>query len=188
MSIGSVGDLGYDDAFLGSLNFVFEPDAAMRDSWRKWFQYTLSSAASLTEDTLAIPHLLPAKGDQAAQQLWAAYELACKTPSVAATTRPQVDPETGNVAADAVGNAVVEWDDGDTALEPLAHIFQQVYSNGWLVTMEAGTRIKPLRIPVKATLMGQQAEQIVGAVTHTQAFSLKVLDPLPTKPLRSVGT
>ncbi len=42
--------------------------------------------------------------------------------------------------------------------------------------MDEATRIKPLTIPVKAKLLGQQSERIVGALRQKQSFSLQVLD------------
>ena len=58
---------------------------------------------------------------------------------------------------------------------------QQVYAHGWLVTVDETMRIKPLAIPVKATLLGQQSERTVGALTHKQSFSLQVLDEAVAK-------
>jgi hypothetical protein len=43
------------------------------------------------------------------------------------------------------------------------------------------TRIKPLAIPVKATLLGQQSERTLGALTQKQSFSLQVLDEMVGK-------
>jgi hypothetical protein len=79
------------------------------------------------------------------------------------------------------GQEVVPWDEGATALDPLALVFQQVYSRGWLVTLDEGTRIKPLTIPVKATLLGQKSERSVGALRQKQSFSLQVLDDIAEK-------
>ena len=173
MSVGSVGDAGCDKVLLGSMNFVFQPDDAMRDAWRKWFQYAFSSAAPLTEDTLAIPHLVPAQGDPEAALRWQEFERACR----GGTSRgPLVDPTTGEVTVDAEGQKVTPWDEGATALDPLAQVFQQVYAAGWLVTVDEATRIKPLTIPVKATLLGQQSERNVGALKQKQSFTLQVLD------------
>jgi hypothetical protein len=163
---------------LGSFNVVFQPDDATRDEWRRWFQYVLSSAASLKPDTTHIPHLVPARGDPEAARLWEAFELACKGQGEAES--PVVDPETGEVRTDGDGNEVLPWDEGKTALDPIARDFQHIYSSGWLVTVDEATRIKPLRVPVKAKLLGQQSEQIVGAVTQRQAFTL-------IRPLRSVA-
>jgi len=175
MSIGSVGDLGYDPLCLGSLNLVFQPDDAMRDAYRRWFQYLFSASSPLTPETCEIPHLTPAPGTPEAAALWDAFQLACSGHD-AEPTKPAVDPETGEVTAEPNGEKTKPWDDGKTALDPLAQIFQAVYSSGWLVTIDEGTRIKPLAIPVKAKLLGQQAERTVGAIKQKQSFSLQVLD------------
>ena len=175
MSVGSVGDSGCDDVFLGSCNFVFQPDDAMRAQWGTWFEYIRQRAALLTADALQIPNLVPAQGDSEATRLWEAYVMACeaKTPS---TTALIVDSETGEVRTDANGNKIIPWDEGVTALDPLAQVVQQVYATGWLVTIDRATRIKPLIIPVNATFFGQQAIFKTGAAKQTQSFDLKVLD------------
>ena len=87
-----------------------------------------------------------------------------------------MDLETGDVLTEATGQDVAAWDDGKTALDPLGQVFQLVYASGWLVTVDEATRIKPLTIPVKATLLGQQSERTVGALTQKQSFTLQVLD------------
>ena len=141
-----------------------------------------------SEDTLAIPHLVPAKGDpRGAAIREPRTRCACKMPGPAATARPQVDPETGNVGTDAVGNAVVAWDNGDTALgAPCPGVPASLFE--WLARHDGGRHPnQTVRIPVKATLMGQQAEQIVGA-SHVISILPESLDTLPTGPLRSVGT
>ena len=176
MSIGSVGDVGHDPVVPGSLNVVLHPDDALRDAWRRWFQYIFSSATPLTEDTIQIPHLVPAKGDPEAALLWEKFELICQVEKFAVHGRAAVDPETGEVKAGADGKEVVPWDEGTTALDPIARAFQPVYANGWLVTVDEATRIKPLTIPVKAALLGQQSERNVGALKQRQSFTLKVLD------------
>lgn len=176
MSIGSVGDAGCDAAILGSFNVVFRPDDALRDAWRKWFQYILCRAAPLNDQTMKIPQVAPAKGDPEAAELWQAFVQACQDQESAAVATPTVDPVTGEVTADSEGKAVQSWDAGVTALDPLAQLLQQVYSNGWLVTIDEATRIKPLSVPVKATLLGQQSERNVGAVKQKQSFTLQVLD------------
>jgi len=69
LCIGSVGDAGHDIPNLASFNVVFHPDDALRDAWRRWFPYLLSSATSLSSTTVRIPHLIPARGDPAATTL-----------------------------------------------------------------------------------------------------------------------
>lgn len=176
MSVGSCGDSGHDPFNLGSLNLVFQPDDALRDSWRKWFEYLLQCAAPLTNETLNIPHLIPAEGDPEAAELWREFMRNCQDSVGDGLLSPEVDPDTGEVIAGVDGKPVQAWDAGMTALDPLAQIFQQVYAKGWLVTVDEATRIKPLTIPVKATLMGQESERTVGALKQKQSFSLQVLD------------
>jgi hypothetical protein len=176
MSIGSIGDSGFSEMFPGSINIVFQPDDAMRNEWRRWFQYIFSSAAPLTEETLLIPHLIPAQGTEEARLLWEKYEHMCKARHSESEVTPTVDLETGEVKTDIGGEKITPWDGGKTALNPLANLLQKVYSNGWLVTVDEATRIKPLAIPVKATLLGQESERFVGALKHKQSFTLQVLD------------
>jgi hypothetical protein len=103
MNIGSVGDAGCDPVCLGSLGFVLQPDDALRDAWRRWFQFVFSSAAPLTKHTLQIPYLVPARGEPEAARQWQAFESACQEqvlPGLQATT---IDPATGEVTTGADG-------------------------------------------------------------------------------------
>lgn len=177
LCIGSVGDFGRDEVQPASFNAVFQPDDALRDSWRRWFQYVFSSAAPLTTETVRIPHLAPTEGDSAAAEMWAAFEsVCCGQPG-----KLKIDVKTGEVTDHADGSKVNPWDVGKTALDPLAQMLQQVYARGCLVTVDETTRIKPLAIPVKATLLGQQSERTLGALTQKQSFSLQVLDEVVGK-------
>jgi hypothetical protein len=69
------------------------------------------------------------------------------------------------------------------ALDPLAQAFQAAYAEGWLVTVDEATRIKPLAIPVKATLLGEKSERTIGALTQKQSFTLRVFDAETDKAL-----
>jgi len=177
LSIGSVGDLGYAPAPPGSVNFLFQPEDALRNEWRLWFECTFRTAAKLTEVSLAIPRLVPAKGSPEGASLWDEYLRACSVINLGEGELAQIDPETGETTTtDSEGALLCPWDSGLTELDPLAQVLQQVYANGWLVTVAETTRTKPLAIPVKATLLGQKSERNVGAVTQKQSFSLQVLD------------
>jgi len=176
MSIGSTGDAGIDATIVGSFNAVFRPDDGLRDQWRRWFQFIFECAAPLAEATVAIPHLVPPEGHPKAAEMWAAFLKDCEGKTGEALALPKVDPANGEVLANAAGVAVKPWDDGKTALDPLARVLQEVYAKGWLVTVDEATRIKPLAIPVKATLLGQSSERKVGALTQKQSFTLQVFD------------
>jgi len=109
--------------------------------------------------------------------MWTAFESVCR----GEPCKPEVDVETGEVVAEADGSKVNPWDEGQTALDPLAQMLQQVYACGSLVTVDETTRIPPLAIPVRATLLGQQAKRTIGALTQNQSFSLQVLDEMVAK-------
>ncbi|HPD15635.1 MAG TPA: hypothetical protein PLE19_11825 [Planctomycetota bacterium] len=181
LCIGSVGDAGRDESYCASFNVVFQPDDALRDAWRRWFQWLLSSSAPLRLETARIPHLVPAAGDLKAAEMWQAFESACRGPEADQDARPTVDPVTGEVTREADGTEVKRWDGGQTALDPLARKLQEVYAQGHLVTVDETTRIKPVAIPVKATLLGQQSERTVGALKQKQSFTLQILDEVAAK-------
>jgi hypothetical protein len=181
LCIGSVGDAGHDTPDLISFNVVFHPDDALRHAWGCWFQYLFDRAAPLSFETVCIPYLSPARGDHAATVLWTAFEQACRESRPEQTTPPKMEPQTSEVTTEADGTEVKRWDNGKTALDPLAQKLQQAYARGWLVTVDETTRIKPLDMPVKATLLGQRSERTVGALTHKQSFSLQVLDEAVAK-------
>lgn len=184
MSVGSTGDAGHDAVILGSLNMVFQSDDALREEWRRWFQFIFECATPLSEVNCKIPRLAPAKGDPEAAAAWAAYVQNCMQVTAAeAPATPTVDPKTGEVIATKEGAVVTAWDEGATALDPLAQVFQKIYSEGWLVTVDEATRIKPLAMPLKAALMGQKSERTIGDLTQKQAFTLKVLDASADKAL-----
>ena len=174
--IGSVGDSGHGPIFTGSLNLVFRSDPALRNAWRKWFQYLQGSAARLTEETCQIPHLVPPQGTEEAALAWAEFMATCAQAGDDDAATPTVDPETGEVIADAEGHPSDPWDGGDTALDALAEKFQEIYAAGSLVSVNELTRIKPLEIPVKAALLGQSSVKTVGTLTQKQSFSLKIFD------------
>lgn len=175
LCIGSVGDFGQDEAHIASFNVVFEPDDGLRDHWRRWFQYLFSSSVSLTSETVRIPHLVPTEGDPAAAEMWADFVSACHGLEMGRASKPAVDLITGEVTKEADGTQVQPWDEGKTKLDPLAKELQRVYSQGFLVTVDETTRIKPLAIPVKAALLDQRSERTVGALTQKQSFTLQVL-------------
>lgn len=174
--IGSVGDSGHGPIFTGSLNLVFRSDPALRNAWRKWFQYLQGSAARLTEETCQIPHLVPPHGTEEAALAWAEFMATCAQAGDDDAATPTVDPETGEVIADAEGHPSDPWDGGDTALDALAEKFQEIYAAGSLVSVNELTRIKPLEIPVKAALLGQSSVKTVGALTQKQSFTLMIFD------------
>ena len=177
MSIGSIGDLGAAEWHLSSFNAVFHPDGVLRSEWRRWFEYIRQRSTLLTPATAQIPALIPAVGDPEAAALWEAYESFCSGDPTAEQAEVVVDAKTGEVVVEKATeeSKAQSWDGGTTALDNLAQRLNEIYASGWLVTVDESTRIKPLAIPVKAALLGQQSEQSLGAITRKQSFTLDVL-------------
>jgi hypothetical protein len=147
LCIGSIGDAGSDEMLPASFNVVFEPDDALRDAWRRWFQYLFDSATRLTQETVRIPHLVPAQGDPNAAEAWQALHGACEAQQRVESACLTVNRETGEVELGTDAAGPKGWDGGKTKLDPLAQTLQRVYAGGWLVTMDEATRIRPLTIP-----------------------------------------
>ncbi len=176
MSIGSSGDIGNDPITVGSVNFVFRPDDGLRDAWRKWFQFTFDAASPLTEETVRIPRfdLVPAEGRYGAH--WMQFERLCDRARDAGVAQEGLIATLPDEGGPECKKTSSSWDEGKTALDPLALTLQKVYASGWLVTVDESTRIQPLRVPVKPMLLGQLPERTLGTVRQRQVFSLRILD------------
>ena len=176
LAVCSAGDLGHDPAPVGSLNLVIRPDDALRDEFRRWFDYTFCRAAPLNAETIHLPHLAPAKGDPEAAEAWRQYAARLRDQLAQKGTPVTVDPKTGEIVRKNSDDVPPPWDGGATALNPLARLLQTIYAGGSLVTVDVGSRIKPLHVPVKAALLDQSAERSIGALTQKQSFAVNVLD------------
>lgn len=188
LCIGSNANLGMNHSDLWSFNTVFHASDAHCESFRRWFQVLFSASGQLNDSTVNIPHLVPAKGDPEAGRAWAEFVGVYTDDEELGAQSVEIDPSTGEVVADSNGLPVEEWDGGETKLDSLAQKIQEVYANGYLVTVDETTRIKPLTIPVSASLLGQESERIIGAVKKKLAFSLKVLDATTTREIEKYRT
>jgi hypothetical protein len=174
-AISSIGDAGHDPLLTSSFNMVLHADPELTLSWRDWFNYTFAISKELTADLCSIPYLAPARGTIAAMQSWQEYQsLFTKQAELIAVQ--VLDETTGENKLQINGKPVTPFDDGKLTLDSLALLFQKVYRNGALVTIDEKSRLKPIAVPVKAMLLDQDAEKAIGAVTRKQSFTLHVLD------------
>jgi hypothetical protein len=166
---------------------VQRPDPELTHSWSNWFNYIFAISTELTADLCSIPFLAPAPGTIEAMQAWQEYQrLFTKQAEVIAVQ--VLDEKTGKMTLQIDGKPVTPFDDGKLKLDPLALLFQKVYRNGALVTIEEKSRLKPIAVPVKALLLDQDSEQSIGAVTHKQSFTLHVLDESTEKSIEKYRT
>ncbi|MDF7824457.1 hypothetical protein P4B35_10570 [Pontiellaceae bacterium B12227] len=176
LCIGSCANLGMDGVDLSSFNTVFNATEAHRNLFRKWFQVVFLESHMLNDQSINIPNLVPAEGDLEAAGAWREYVGMCASDEELVIQTVEIDPKTGEVVSDVDGLPVEEWDGGETKLDALAQKFQEVYANGYLVSVDETSRIGPLTIPVSPTLFGQESERTIGAVKKKLSFTLEILD------------
>lgn len=191
LSFGSVGDMGSGPVLPGSVNCAFLADVELRAAWRRWFQRFFEAAAPLDAETARIPDLVVPRGSEGGATAWEDFKATCAR----TTERPEDLDWLDTASGSAVGNegepaggtpaSAADWDGGALAPDVLADEMRRVYASGWLVSVDEASRIKPLQVPVKATLLGQEAERMVGRVRQKQSFTLQVLDDVHDRAFES---
>jgi hypothetical protein len=100
------------------------------------------------------------------------------------TSEIKIHPVTGEITAVTVSGQPVEIASTACNIKRLPVELREIlarFDQGSLVIVDEATRIKPLTIPVKSLLFGQQSEEQLGTVKRKQAFSLELLDQKTAK-------
>tara|TARA_B110001469_G_scaffold125613_1_gene141402 strand:- start:8474 stop:10132 length:1659 start_codon:yes stop_codon:yes gene_type:complete len=184
--LGSNGDLDLHRPYhTASLNILLPASALLVDQWCKQFDYVAAKAAPLKAESLQIPNLVPARGEIEAAEQW---ELYCNSlfESVEGdhTATIEIDPETGEVRAETVDGEPVETASKFNDVEKLSPELSQIlplFGKGFLISVDEGTRIQPLSVPMQSFLFEQRSRTQIGAVTQKQTFSLEILDEKTAK-------
>jgi len=187
LAVSSTGDAGNDPLLTSSFSMVLRADPELTHSWRNWFSYIFEIATPLSAELCSVPYLAPARGTLEALQSWQEYQKLF-TKQAELTPIQVLDETTGEMKIQINGKTVTPFDDGKLKLDPLALLFQKVYKNGSLVTIDESSRLKPIAVPVKAMLLDQDSEKSIGAVTHKQSFTLHVLDESAEKSIEKYRT
>ena len=146
------------------------------DQWRRWFDKTWQKAAQLTEATVNIPALSPARGSLEAAALWEGYCNVC-----AETDRIESldhDPDTGEIR-------ISQEPDGEEESPPtidlklpkldrMADRISRLFSAGQQVAIAHSSAVGPLETPVDPQFFKQQAERRIGTVVQRQSFRISV--------------
>lgn len=186
---GSAGNFGLSGPAIDEVHAVSEADPLIVDQFLAWFSSLAFQAAPLSAETATIPALVPAQGTKEAAQMWDEYEAACRAAAEAARRKPEAPPTEAPKSAQQVEEQIrqeLKIPKSDPILQPLVHLFEQ----GDLVTIDKGSRIPPLEVPIKAEWFGIPSFREVGVVSREVRYKISVLDDKTNKQLdaRRKGT
>lgn len=191
VQIGPATNFGLSGTMDAQVSLVFKAEASLMNEIRKWFDYLWHRSSPLTENTTCIPSLVPARGNDEAEEMWHLYLEECeKAKGVGETRNLQitVDPETGEVTAtDKEGN-VVKPPTEALNLKPLDGVgvrISELYQQGHMVTIDKATRIPPLEAPIKAEWFGMETLRQIGAITRQIQYKITLFDDKTMKDIDS---
>lgn len=185
----SAGNFGLSAPALDEAHAVSEADPLIVDQFLAWFSSLAFQAAPLSAETATIPALVPAQGTKEAAQMWEEYEAACRAATEAARHKPEASPTEAPKSAEQVEEQIrkeLKIPKSDPILQPLVQLFDQ----GDLVTIDKGSRIPPLEVPIKAEWFGITGFRELGVVSREVRYKISVLDDKTNKQLdaRRKGT
>ncbi len=178
MMVGPTENMGFAKSSRSQANVVCPANSLTLHQYRKWFDYLWGISAPLRADTIAsIPRLVLPQGSEEAHRRWEAFREACFGDELqaAAPGRVAIDPDTGEVTeVDKSGNPVSSaTDEIDVPkLDALAEAITKLFELGKLVAIEKGTRIPPLKAPVKPEWFGVQSFRQTGMVEAQTAMKV----------------
>jgi len=184
MSIGSTPNFGLAEKNPGQLNFVFHPEAVLLNEWRKWFDWVwLVEATPLNNATVTIPQLVPARGTDEAEILWEEYEAKCrvtrKAEASAKAINVSVDAQTGEVIAETPTGEPIPSPTAETNIPKFNLIAERtvrLFTKGMMVTIDKGSRIRPLDAPMKPEWFGIDSFRQIGAVSRAIRYRISLID------------
>jgi hypothetical protein len=193
--ISGPGNFGLRDATESEAHLVTAADPVVTDSFLSWFCQVVDDAAPLTAETAKIPPLFPAEGSTEAALLWEDYVRSCMQQTLLAQSdciKAAIADDSGDPAPrslDVVEKQIrkeLKIPKSDPILQPLVQLFDQ----GDLVTIDKGSRIPPLEVPIKAEWFGIPSFREVGVVSREVRYKISVLDDKTNKQLdaRRKGT
>lgn len=185
----SAGNFGLSPPALDEAHAVSDADPLIVDQFLAWFSSLAFQAAPLSTETATIPSLVPAQGTKEAAQMWDEYEAACRAAAEAARRKPEATQTEAPKSAQQVEEQIrqeLKIPKSDPILQPLVQLFER----GDLVTIDKGSRIPPLELPIKAEWFGIPSFREVGVVSREVRYKISVLDEKTNKQLdaRRKGT
>jgi hypothetical protein len=190
----SAGNLGLTEPAIDEAHLVADADPLVIDQFVSWFSRLVATAAPLTVETARIPALVPACGTQEAAEMWEQYADCCRAAASAAMASSLAALEASPKSPVKESVEVVEKrireglkiPKPDPLLQPVVQLFEK----GDLITIDKGSRIPPLEVPIKAEWFGIPSFREVGVVSREVRYKISVLDEKTNKALdaRRKGT
>jgi len=185
----SAGNFGLGEPKIEEPHLVADADPLLIDGFERWFHGLKASAAPLTAETARIPALVAARGSTAGAEAWQRYVACCQMAALrarAATPAPSAAPQSSPAKRSV---QVVEQNASeeqqvakpDELLKQLVRLFEQ----GDLVTIDKGSRIPPLEVPVKAEWFGIPSFRETGVVSREIRYKISILDKETNKRLEA---
>jgi hypothetical protein len=185
----TAGDFGLLRPVVDEAHFVTAADPVVVDQFIRWFSRLAATAAPLTPETARIPALVPAVGTSEGTEMWDRYAACCRATASASSDRATDTPTVG-VPPQTVFEQAVEAVEKQIRKElkipkpdPLLPQLVQLFEKGDLVTIDKGSRIPPLELPIKAEWFGIPSFREVGVVSREVRYKISVLDERTNKAL-----
>lgn len=180
-SVGSSPSFGLDVPPAGDVNLWITLSAAQTNDIRQLARAYWETASKLTKNRCDVPLLDPCKGNEEGYIHWQAFEanLNDATDLIGQPgTSIQDLPLTSDGKLDEEAIPISTRDTPPVLIDCMPRIpavvddIQTLYERGALVSVQH--KVKPMSVPIPASLFGQQGEQQVGAVKYKQQFRIEL--------------
>lgn len=180
-SVGSSPAFGLGVPAAGDVNLWITLSASQTNDIRQLARAYWESSAKLTKGRCEVPLLDPCRGNEEGYIHWQAFEAMLNDstdlfgqPGTSIRDLP-LTPE-GKLDEEAIPTSVSEPPPTLVDLMPkipaVVDDIQALYERGALVSVQH--KVKPMSVPIPASLFGQQGEQQVGALKYKQQFRIEL--------------
>jgi len=180
-SVGSSPAFGLGVPAAGDVNLWITLSAAQAKDVRQLARAYWESAAKLTTHRCEVPLLDPCKGNEEGYIHWQAFEAMLNETSdsfgqpgpsireLPLTPDGKLDEEAIPTSKEGPPPLLVDY---MPKIPAVVDDVQALYDKGALVSVQH--KVKPMSVPIPASLFGQQGEQQVGALTYRQQFRIEL--------------
>jgi len=186
----TAGDFGLMPPAVDEVHLVTAADPLIADQFISWFSHLAANGAPLTPETARIPALVPAQGTREGAEMWERYAACCRATASAALPPTDADTPTAQPPAviEQAAKVVEEQIRAELKMPKpdllLPHLIE-LFEKGDLVTIDKGSRIPPLELPIKAEWFGIPSFREVGVISREVRYKISVLDERSNRALEA---